>query len=110
MTTTEFVGNSLSQAFQIAEDQQTNKGNALGSTNSDFMRATSQVHDGVYRLEGGTLTHTPTLDSTKIGAAQNPLEASAQSASGWGKADMTNPETLVTINGVQAPLCVFHGT
>ena len=98
--------NNLMQSLMI-EGENEPKRDALGATNSDFMRATSQVYDGVYRLEGGTLSHTPTLDSTKLGAANNPLEASAKSASGWGKADMTNPDTLVTINGVQATLGMF---
>lgn len=93
----------------IDDNQQDNpRRDALGATHSDFMRATSQVHDGVYRIEGGNLTHTPTMDSTKLGTARDALEASAQSATGWGKADMTNPDTLVTINGVQAPLGMFQ--
>lgn len=92
----------------ITEEQAPRFQDTLGATHSDFMRATSQVHDGVYRLEGSTLTHTPTMDSTKLGAARDALEASAKSASGWGKAEMTNPDTLVTINGVQAPLRMFQ--
>lgn len=98
--------NNLMAGLMIDEERQP-RTDGLGATNSDYMRATSQVHDGVYRLEGDSLTHTPTLDSTKIGNASDPLEASAQSASGWGKADMTNPDTLVTIGGVQAPLKMF---
>lgn len=108
MTNNQMIGNGLAEAFTISEETPHIQGNALGSTNSDFMRATSQVHDGVYRLEGGTLSHTPTLDSSRMGSAQTPLEASAQSASGWGKADMRDPNTLVTINGVQAPLGFFE--
>lgn len=99
---------AFNTGLSISEDQQPQRTDTLGATRSDTMRATSQVHDGVYRLEGGTLSHTPTLDSTKIGTAKDPLEASAQSASGWGKADMKDPNTLVTINGVQAPLGFFE--
>lgn len=75
---------------------------------SGEMRATAQHFNGVYRIEGGELTHTPTLNSTQIETPKEGLEATAIRTSGFGKPDMTDPNTLVTINGIQAPLGFFE--
>lgn len=75
---------------------------------SGDMVATSQVHSGVYRIEGGELTHTPHMQSDKIDAPPTGIEATAVKQSGWGKADLSDPNTLVTIGGVQAPVGFFE--
>lgn len=75
---------------------------------SGEMRATAQHFNGVYRVEGGELTHTPTLSSTQIEEPKEGLEATAVRTSGFGKADMSDPNTLVTINGVQATVGMFE--
>lgn len=75
---------------------------------SGDMRATSQVHSGVYRIEGGEMTHTPYLSSDQIDIQKDGLEATAVKQSGFGRADVNDPNTLVTIGGVQAPVAFFE--
>lgn len=72
------------------------------------MRATSQFHTGVYRIEGGELTHTPTMNSDEIVVPTEGLEATAVKQSGFGKPDMSDGNTLVTIGGIQAPISFFE--
>ena len=75
---------------------------------SGDMQATSQFHSGVYRIENGELTHTPTLNSEQIITPAEGLAATAVKQSGFGKPDMSDPNTLVTINGVQASIGFFE--
>lgn len=77
-------------------------------TASGEMRATAQHFSGVYRLDGNGLTHHPEMSSEDIYSEKTGLEATAQTPSGWGAADMSDPKTIVTINGVQASIEQFQ--
>lgn len=74
---------------------------------SGEMRATSQHFNGVYRLEGDKMTHTPDMSTEDIVIEKAGIEATAMNPSGWGEADMADPNTLVTIGGIQAPISMF---
>lgn len=78
-----------------------------GSYSGD-MRATSQHHSGVYRIEGGELTHTPYMSTDQLEIKSEGIDATAVKQSGFGKANLNDPNTLITINGVQAPVGMFE--
>lgn len=75
---------------------------------SGDMQATSNFHSGVYRIEGGELTHTPYTNSTQLETSKGSIEATAVKPSGFGSADMSDPNTLITLNGVQASIAQFE--
>lgn len=75
---------------------------------SGEMQATSQYHSGVYRIENGEITHTPIMNSSQLETPKEGLEATAVKQSGFGNADLKDPNTLVTIRGVQATLSQFE--
>lgn len=86
----------------------TGEGGDTSGTYSGETIATAQHHSGVYRIEGGVLTHTPFMNSEQITTPAGGIEATAVKQSGFGKADLNDPNTLITIKGVQAPVGMFE--